>query len=233
MTTTQQKLNSYWSIRSEPYDEFQIARDRNQGYRQLWVDLFTEVLPTGPLDILDVGTGSGYIAMLLAELGHRVTGTDLAEDMLERAQQHAARLDTPPTLAVGDAVTPDFVEGSFDVVTNRYLMWTLREPSRALASWHRLLRPGGMIALVDSPWYKDGFTNTSNEHFSQYYDEQVREDLPLAHATSIDPTRDMVSGAGFRDVVVTPLHALLEKSLELGLEPRSGGQLQYLVTARR
>ncbi len=31
----------------------------------------------------------------------------------------------------------------------------------------------------------------------------------------------------------TPLHALLEKSLELGLEARSGGQLQYLVTARR
>lgn len=233
MTTTQHKLNSYWSIRSQPYDEFQVARDRNHGYRQLWIDVFTETLPRGPLDVLDVGTGSGYIAMLLAELGHCVTGTDLAEEMLERARQHAAQLDTPPTLTIGDAVAPDFAHASFDVVTNRYLMWTLREPGLALASWRQLLRPSGMIALVDSPWYKDGFTNTSNEHFSQYYDTEVREDLPLADATSIEPTRDLVVEAGFHDVVVTPLHALLEKSLELGLEPRSGGQIQYLITARR
>lgn len=233
MTSTQDKLNAYWSIRSRPYDEFQVARDGNQGYRQLWVDLFTDVLPAGPLDVLDVGTGSGYLAMLLAGLGHRVTATDLAEEMLERARHHAAQLDAPPTVMLGDAVAPDYPDASFDVVTNRYLMWTLREPGRALAAWHRVLRPGGMIAVIDSPWYKDGFANPSNEHFSECYDADVRGDLPLAGATSIEPTRSLVVEAGFRDVTVTPLHSLLEKSLELGLEARSGGQLQYLVTARR
>lgn len=233
MTSTQDKLNAYWSIRSQPYDEFQVARDQNHGYRQLWTDLFTEVLPVGPLDVLDVGTGSGYVAVLLAELGHRVTATDLAEDMLAHARHHAAQLENPPRVLAGDAVSPDFPDASFDVITNRYLMWTLREPARALAAWHRTLRPGGVLALVDSPWYKDGFANPSTEEFSDYYDEDVRGDLPLAGATSIDPTRDLVSEAGFRDVTVTPLHALLEKSLELSLEARSGGQLQYLVTARR
>lgn len=233
MTSTQDKINTYWSIRSRPYDEFQVARDTSEGYRRLWVDLFTEVLPSGPLDVLDVGTGSGYVAMLLAGIGHQVTATDLADEMLDRAREHAARLDNPPTIELGDAVAPDFPEGSFDVVTNRYLMWTLREPGRALTAWHRVLRPGGMIALVDSPWYKDGFVNTSNEHFGEYYDHGVRRDLPLADATSIEPTRALVEEAGFHDVTLTPLHSLLEKSLELGLEPRSGGQLQYLITARR
>lgn len=233
MTSTQDKLNTYWSIRSQPYDEFQVARDRNDGYRQLWKDLFTESLPPAPLDVLDVGTGSGYVAVLLAELGHRVTATDLAEEMLDHARLHAAEPDNPPRVLTGDAVAPDFPDASFDVVTNRYLMWTLREPGRALAAWRRVLRPDGVLALVDSPWYKEGFANPSNEHFSEFYDEDVRTALPLAGATSIEPTRALVAEAGFRDVSVTPLRSLLEKSLELGLEPRSGGQMQYLITARR
>lgn len=233
MTSTQDKLNTYWSIRAQPYDEFQGARDQNPGYRQLWMDLFTQTLPPGPLDVLDVGTGSGYVAILLAELGHRVTATDLAEDMLDHARHHAAQIANAPLVMTGDAVAPDFPEASFDVLTNRYLMWTLREPAHALATWHRVLRPGGLLALVDSPWYKDGFANPSNEHFSAFYDEDVRRELPLAAASSIEPTRSLVAEAGFRDVTVTPLHSLLEKSLELDLEPRSGGQLQYLITARR
>ena len=233
VTTAQQKLNSYWSIRSEPYDEFQHARDASDGYRAVWVDLFTDVLPPEPCDVLDVGTGSGYVAILLAELGHRVTATDLAEGMLERARQNSTHLLKAPRILHGDAVAPDFPEHSFDVVTNRYLMWTLREPEVALESWRRMLRPGGMIALIDSPWYKDGFDNTENEYFSQFYDSDVRHALPLAAATSIDDTRQLVEKAGFRDVTLTPLHALHEKSRELGLEPRSGGQLQFLITAKR
>lgn len=230
--TAQENLNAYWNVRSEPYDEFQLARDDNEGYRQLWVDLYREWLPAAPASVLDVGTGSGYVAMLLAELGYEVTATDLSEGMLERARAHAARLDNPPTVLAGDAVEPDFAEGSFDVVTNRYLMWTLREPERALIEWRRVLRPGGMIALVDSPWYHDGFAKPDNTHFSMYYNPDVRQALPLAGASSIEPTQALVESAGYSQVTVTPLHTLLEKSLELGLEPREGGQLQYLITAR-
>jgi len=232
MTTAQDQLNAYWNVRSEPYDEFQRARDENDGYRRLWVELYGEWLPPAPAKVLDLGTGSGYVAMLLAELGHDVTATDLAEGMLERARAHAARLANPPTVLVGDAVNPDFPEASFDVITSRYLMWTLREPDRALKAWRGVLRPGGVLALVDSPWYKDGFGNPDNEHFRRHYGPEVRAALPLAGASGIEATQSLVEAAGYREVTVTPLHGLLEKSLELGLEPREGGQLQYLITAR-
>jgi SAM-dependent methyltransferase len=42
---------------------------------------------------------------------------------------------------------------SFDVVTSRHFLWTLREPAKAMASWRNLLRPGGRLVAVDGFWF--------------------------------------------------------------------------------
>ena len=104
-----------------------------------------------------MGTGTGFLALLLAELGHRVTGVDLAAGMLGlRPGEGAARV--PPGVPAaassgpGDAVDPPLPAGSVDAVVSRHLLWTLTDPARAFASWHRLLRPGGRVVAIDGLW---------------------------------------------------------------------------------
>ena len=52
---------------------------------------------------------------------------------------------------VGDAGDPP-VEGSFDAVLTRHLVWTLPDPSSAFARWMHLLRPGGSLVLIEGMW---------------------------------------------------------------------------------
>ena len=51
-----------------------------------------------PLDVLDVGTGPGFFACILAEEGMNVTGIDQSEGMLQKARENAARLGVSPAL---------------------------------------------------------------------------------------------------------------------------------------
>ncbi|MDQ6525600.1 class I SAM-dependent methyltransferase [Nocardioides sp. LHD-245] len=229
----QDSINAYWTGRAPAYDDYQQRPERRDHDRAAWAEVFGAALPPAPAAVLDLGTGSGYVALLLAGLGHDVTATDLSEGMLARAQAHAARAEPAPRFLQGDAVAPDFPDASFDAITNRYLMWTLREPERALGNWRRVLRPGGVLALVDSTWFPTGLDRDTSTDFVELYDDGVRALLPLAAATSIDATRDVIAAAGFEDVTVTPLRSILELDRRFGVAPDHEVQLQFLVTARR
>jgi 2-polyprenyl-3-methyl-5-hydroxy-6-metoxy-1,4-benzoquinol methylase len=75
--------------------------------------------------ILDVGTGTGRAALLLASGGAEVTGVDASEEMLAVARQRSASAAVAATFAVGDAHQLDFPDKSFDAaVCLRVLMHT-------------------------------------------------------------------------------------------------------------
>ncbi|WBB67778.1 class I SAM-dependent methyltransferase [Micromonospora sp. WMMD812] len=229
--TAQDRINAYWTGRAPSYDEYVQRPERFAADQQAWSAIWERALPPGPLDVLDVGTGTGQAAMVLAGLGHRVTGIDLSEGMLEQARRHAAALDNGPVIRHGDAVSPAFPAASFDAVTSRYVMWTLREPEIAAANWVRLLRPGGTVAVVDSTWFPNGLDNAS-EHFADFYDSQVQAALPLATAASIEQTAAVLEQAGLKDVTVTPLRSIYELDRQFGVAPNHEHQLQFLITGR-
>lgn len=231
----QPRLDDYWTRRSTAYDAGQRRPERWDEDRAMWSRIWSEALPQPPARVLDLGTGTGHAALLIAELGHEVVGLDAAEGMLAIAEEHAresraAGLPTP-TFVLGDAVDPDVPAEGLDAVTSRYLAWTLRDPVGAMTRWREALRPGGVLALVDSTWFTDGLDESPPEFVESY--GAVLDDLPLARATSIAPTVEAVRAAGFRDVTVRELTEVLEADERHGAAPGHRPRLQHLITARR
>ena len=85
---------AFWDLRSPTYDDSPGHATHSAAEHRAWLAALGALLPPAPADVLDVGAGTGFLALLLAELGHRVTGVDLASGMLAAARSKAARL--PP-----------------------------------------------------------------------------------------------------------------------------------------
>ncbi|MGO1165149.1 MAG: class I SAM-dependent methyltransferase [Janibacter sp.] len=229
-TQLQARIDDYWDHRARIYDEAQHRGGRDSVDRDLWGRVWDAALPSAPARVLDLGTGNGHAAFVLASLGHEVTGLDSSAGMLEIARAratHAGTKGAAPTFVLGDACDPEIVAADFDAVTSRYLMWTLREPLAALERWRRLLRPGGVLAVVDSTWFDAGLEGSPPEFIESY--GQVMQDLPLATAGSIEATAEVVRAAGFSDVTITPLTEVLAVDEDLGVAPGHRPRLQYLV----
>jgi len=151
-------IRKYWSDDAEIYNKSIQALVKSQKAKANWQDLLVEVMGKEKLKVLDVGTGPGIIALLLAELGHRVIGVDFSEDMLENARSNAAALNLPVKFKKGDAESLPFPEGTFDAVVNRYVLWTVTDPQKAISEWRRVLKPGGRLVIIDGNWYSNDRT---------------------------------------------------------------------------
>lgn len=234
-------MNRYWSDRALAYDDDQTRRQLLPGALETWRAVWQEKLPPTPAEVLDLGTGSGNVAHLLSSLGHRVTGIDLADGMLARAREKAHPGAPAPRFVLGDAVAPPFAAGSFDAVTSRYLLWTLRTPQNAFANWLRLLRPGGVLVAVDSAWFPGGIAagHTDNgvtdldRQFLDAYDSPALRDLPLAEEPDFAAAIELLREAGFTDVELDTLPAVKALDEQHGVAPGHRVQMQYRISARR
>lgn len=98
--------------------------------------------------ILDVGTGTGRAALLMAGGGAKVVGVDASEEMLAVARQRARDQGAPVTFKVGDAHKLEFADRSFDVAMSlRVLMHTPRW-SECVAE---LCRVADQLVILDYP----------------------------------------------------------------------------------
>ena len=103
--------------------------------------------------ILDIGTGAGYIPLFMARPNPRlrVTGIDLARHMIRRARRHARELGAGErvTFEKGEAGKLRFADAAFDMVMTTMTIHCLRRPPKMLDEIHRVLKPGGLLWLVD------------------------------------------------------------------------------------
>jgi ubiquinone/menaquinone biosynthesis C-methylase UbiE len=221
----QDQITSYWNNRSHGYDEHPNHGFRHSREKGAWLALLQSLLPDPPMDVLDVGTGTGFLALLLAELGHRVVAIDLADAMLEVARSKLTHADSP-RFEIGDATDPDFPSASFDVITNRHLLWTLVNPESTFTKWHRLLRPGGRLVAIDSINPSPRLPNPPSP-----YSEELLKALPLRHTGSTAPVLEMLRSVCFVDAKAEPLEEL--HRLRLELDPEHEPPLLYAFIANR
>ena len=98
---------------------------------------------------LDVATGGGHTAALLAEKGWTVTASDLSPAMLERASELASGRDLRIVTALHEAEHLPYPDGSFDLVTCRVAAHHFSDPAAFVAETFRILRPGARLVLID------------------------------------------------------------------------------------
>jgi ubiquinone/menaquinone biosynthesis C-methylase UbiE len=151
------EIKAYWSLRAETFDSQPGHEIFSEDERAAWHALFRKHLGDGEgRAALDLACGTAVVSHLLDDLGFRVTGLDWAEPMLERARAKAKERGRQIRFLMADAERTMESDETYDVITNRHLVWTLVDPLACFREWHRVLRPGGKVLIIDGD-----FVNTS------------------------------------------------------------------------
>lgn len=188
MTTTKEDVKRQFGLNAEKY-----AASKTHALGSDLQIVFSYLEPQPHMRVLDVATGAGHTAALIAPAVAHVTASDLSPEMIEQAKKMFASKG----LANADAVVADvealaFPDGSFDAVTSRIAPHHFLDIEKAVAEIARVLKPGGVFVLEDSvsPPSKrlDRFVNSL---------EKLRDPTHIRAYTKRE-WRRMLIDAGFR-----------------------------------
>jgi ubiquinone/menaquinone biosynthesis C-methylase UbiE len=155
---------SYWDSQAPTFDDQPDHGLRDQRVRDAWRQLLLAHLPSAPATalapaVVDLGCGTGSLSVLLAEAGYAVTAVDSAPEMIRAAREKALAAGVGVRFVTSDVSAPSLPAGSFDVVLSRHVLWAMPDVDAALNAWIRLLRPGGVLVLIEGRWHTGaGFT---------------------------------------------------------------------------
>jgi SAM-dependent methyltransferase len=119
------------------------------GYRA-GAEAFVQRLGLTPGEaVLDVACGTGNLSLPAARTGARVTGLDIAANLLATARERAAGARLPIQFDEGNAEEMPYADASFDTVVTMYGAMFAPRPERTAAELLRVVRPGGRIAMAN------------------------------------------------------------------------------------
>jgi ArsR family transcriptional regulator len=143
----------------------------------------------GPIVVADLGAGEGTLSQMLARHAKQVIAIDNSEKMVEfgeaLAREHGF---TNLEYRLGDIEEPPIPPGSVDLALFSQALHHANSPTRALAAAHRMLKPGGRVAVLD---------------LLAHQFEQAREmyaDMWLGFSEA--ELHRMLEGAGFKEIEV-------------------------------
>lgn len=142
-----------WDHEAETFDDAPDHGLRSPVARRAWADLLLPLVAEDSARVADLGCGTGTLSILLAEHGHRVSGVDFSPRMVELARAKSAGAGVDATFLEADASEPPLPAGAFNAVLSRHVLWAMPDPAAALRNWIALLRPGGLIVLVEGRWH--------------------------------------------------------------------------------
>lgn len=105
---------------------------------------------TGEQTVVDVGTGTGFVAAGLAAHARRVLGYDNSPSMLEVARANLDRLGIDNVeLAEADAMNLPQPDDAVDATVANMVLHHATDPAAMIAEMARITRPGGWVAITD------------------------------------------------------------------------------------
>ena len=225
MNNLKNEIHDYWTNRARGYSEYnqqEMADARRTMWRDKLLSLLGNQFPEKEpkeIKILDVGTGPGFFAILLAEAGYQVTAVDYTEEMLKEAQSNAGGLAECIVWKTGDAQALDVESNSFDAVVTRNVTWNLPRPDFAYKEWLRVLKPEGVLYNFDADWYGHLYNEekrssyekdrrqTEEQNVEDYYSgtdiekmEEIARQVPLSRLERPKWDLETMKKAGFLDV---------------------------------
>jgi ubiquinone/menaquinone biosynthesis C-methylase UbiE len=209
-------VSQYWGGRAADFDTRASHNVLNAAQHQAWLTLLRDVAGPPPLKVLDVGCGTGFLALRMAELGHTSVGIDLSEEMLAEARRKVEGSELPVTFRHGDAEAPPPDGAPYDVILERHVIWTLPQPRQALQAWRGLLKPGGLLILIEGIFEMSDTTVYPT----------LQAQLPLYGGRPGEELAALLEAEGFVQTAVRPL---MDAALWLEAPTRP----RFMVSGRR
>jgi SAM-dependent methyltransferase len=108
--------------------------------------------------VLDVACGTGQVAFPAAAAGARVTGIDIAPNLIAQARARAEAEGVDIRFDEGDAEALPYADASFDLVITLIGAMFAPRPDRVASELTRVCRPGGHIVMAN--WTPEGFVGS-------------------------------------------------------------------------
>ncbi|MDB5506273.1 MAG: putative methyl-transferase, S-Adenosyl-L-methionine (SAM)-MTase protein [Devosia sp.] len=213
------EIREFWSERAASFDQSVGHEIFSDAERRGWHRLLKKHLgPGNGRQALDLASGTGVISHLLHDLQFSVTGADWSEAMLEQARAKAEKRQADIRFIMRDAENTMEPRSSYDVVTNRHLVWTLVDPVAAFAEWFAVLKPGGKLLIVDGNMGRKTWVGKLSEALSRVTGKtaarshlppammerhrSIRSRVYFSDAMPASAVVDLLIDAGFTDPVV-------------------------------
>ena len=168
------RVQNYWQKRASSFG-FNFSPEMIDK----WQTCIKKHLPQGRLKVLDAGTGPGFMAAVMAMMGHEVTGVDMCSKMIEQAKANAELVGLNIRFICTDAGELPFDDETFDVVICRDVLWALTDPEDVLIQWHRVLKTDGLLIYFDGNHYlylyNDGELKAREAYFREYGNPYEKE----------------------------------------------------------
>lgn len=150
--------------------------------------------------MLDVGCGAGQIAIPAARAGIKVTGVDIATNLIEEARRRADAEGLSIQFEEADAEELPFPDASFDTVVSLIGAMFAPRPDRVAEEMIRVCRPGGRIIMAN--WTPTGFVGQMFKVNGKHVPSPAMMPAPVLWGDE-NTVRERF-GAGIADLQLTP-----------------------------